>query len=78
MRIKCLVLTSSQTHRGSFLHDIENLRAKPRFYIYTVILTCMDDFNITPSCKHCSEEKNEQWILALQGVGGMIRQPKNH
>ena len=32
----------------------------------------------TPSCKQCSEGKNDQQILALQGVRWMLRQPKNH
>ena len=33
---------------------------------------------LTPSCKHYSEGKNDQWILALQGDRGMLRQPKIH
>ena len=32
----------------------------------------------TPSCKNCSEGKNDQRIQALEGVRGMFRQPKNH
>ena len=35
-------------------------------------------FHCTPCCKHCSEEKNDQRILAGQGVTGMLWQPKNH